>query len=161
MKKLIISILLASLPIISHAAGYDANYSFWQAVEDQLCRQMDLIDSGIANGQLTRREAIKLRGEQQHAAHQVEHYRQHGYLSYDHQHELMSYLNHVTDRINRLKYNSKTKYHKHNKHRHNKHRHNNYNHNPFARNNWRNERNYRHSVKINRHDDPTRFHFRF
>lgn len=156
MKKLIILILLATLPVISHARGYDVNYSFWQAVEDQLCKQMDLIDSGIANGQLTRREIIKLRGEQQHAAYQVEHYRQHGYLSYDYQHELMSYLNHVTDRINRLKYNSKTKHHKHNKHRHN-----NYNRNLFARNNWRNERNYRHSVKINRHDDSAGFYFRF
>ncbi len=156
MKNLIISILLTTLPVISHASGYNVNYSFWQTVEDQLCRQRDLIDSGIVNGQLTSREIIKLRGEQQHAAHQIEHYKQHGYLSYDYQHELMSYLNHVTDRINLLKYNGETKHRKHNKHRHN-----NYNRNPFARSNWRNERNYRHSVKINRHDGYAGFHFRF
>ena len=157
MKKLILSILLTTLPFISHATGYNANYSFWQSVEDQQCRQRDLIDSGIANGQLTSREINKLRGATTTcSAIKLSIIDKYGHLSYDYQRELMSYLNHVTERINLLKYNGET-----NHHQHNQHQHNNYNRNPFARNNWRNERNNRHSVRINRQDGSAGFHFRF
>lgn len=152
MKKLILSILLITFPFISHATGYRANYSFWQAVEDQQCRQRDLIESGIESGQLTSREIMKLRGEQQHAVHQVEHYRRYSHMSYDYQRELMSYLDYVTDRINLLKYNNEFNQH---------HQHRNYNHNPFARYGRREERNYRHSVRIDRHDRSAGFYFRF
>ncbi len=158
MKMLTLSIILMAFPFLSHARGYydrghDNQYDFWQTIEEQQCRQRDLIDSGMESGQLTSREISKLRGEQQHADQQVRHYRQFGHLSYAYQRELRNYLDHVGERISYLKHNSE----------YNRRHHYNNNHNPFTHSKhsrW-NGRNNRHSIRVNRNDGSAGFYFRF
>ncbi len=149
MKMLTISLFLLAFPWMSQARGYD-NYSFWQQVEEQQCRQRDLIDNGVASGQLTQREMNHLRGEQRHVDQQVRHYKQLGYLSYAYQRELMNYLDHVSNRISHLKHNSE----------HIELQRHDHNNNPFSRNNHRYDRNnYNSTLEINR--GPVGFYYRF
>jgi hypothetical protein len=149
MKMLTLSLILFALPLISHARGY-GNHSFWQQVEEQRCRQRDLIDNGFVSGQLTQREMNHLRGEQRHADQQVRHYKQLGYLSYAYQRELMNYLDHISDRISHLKHNGE----------HIDLHRRSHDNNPFARNNHRYDRNnYNSTLEINH--GPVGFYYRF
>lgn len=141
MKMLTLSIILVTFPCLSHATGYYVrgydDDSFWQAVEDQQCRQSDLIASGVKSGQLTRREIKKLRREQKHVARQIKQFRRHRHFGYEYQRELLQHLDYVSEQISHLKHN-------------NDYNHRRYNHNPFTRyKNRKYERSNHNSAWIN------------
>jgi len=127
---------------------YD-DYSFWQAIEEQQCRQRDHISMGVESGQLTNREIRILRDEQHHVTQQISHYRQLGHLDFEYQRELMNYLDHASKRISYLKHNNEYFRELHNHP------------NSFTNYKYRRSERNNHPFRMQRNDVSTRFHVRF
>lgn len=146
MKMLTTVFMLMLIPFAAHAErghyighrNHQHNQShFWQDVEHRQYRQDARIERGIERGQLTRREARKLKREQKHVAKQVRHMQRHNYLSRADKREVMEHLNYASDKIRTLKHNRR------NAHRRNysNHDHGRYTHaNDYNRNYGRRDR---------------------
>ncbi len=114
MKMLTAVLVLMLMPYIAHAERghkfghrnqqFNKSY-FWQDVERRQYRQGIRIERGIESGQLTRREARRLKREQRHVAKQVRHMQRHSYLSQKAKWEIMEHLDYVSEKIRDLKHN--------------------------------------------------------
>ncbi len=128
MKMLALTIILMSIPGLSHAKGWrHSNYgghnhqshdalSFWENIERRQHKQHRRIDRGIDNGQLTRREVRKLKREQKHAAREIRHFRRHQYLSSLNKRQIIEHLDFVSHKIYDLKHNDYVRRHRHHNH---------------------------------------------
>lgn len=114
-----------------HEQGYN-NSTFWNEVSERCDRQSYRIAKGIDKGQLTRREAKKLRREQKHVAKQIRHFKRHQYISFKNKRNVMEHLDYLSEKIRSLKHNDRYEYHNH------KSSHQEYGRRSHGYNNWNN-----------------------
>lgn len=107
---------LLALPALAGRADHDAHYGHFghDRIEQRMDRQHGRIEHGIRNGELTRKEARRLRKQQRHIAKMERKFTRDGHLDRYERRTLHRELDAVSDRIYRLK---------HNDHRRDHHRH--------------------------------------
>ncbi len=115
MKRFILIISLIAFPLISHAdpgwygdnRGHHYSGHFWNNVNRRLDRQSHRIQQGVEHGELTWREARKLRREQYRITKRIDPIRHKYRLTHYDKRRVMSYLDKASDNIHRLKHNDR------------------------------------------------------
>ncbi|MDJ0739346.1 MAG: hypothetical protein QNJ91_06495 [Gammaproteobacteria bacterium] len=100
--------LLGMLAFPAVADRYDSD--FGHRLEQRLDRQHYRIKQGVRSGELTRKEAKRLRRQQRHIAKLERRFYRDGYLDHHERRALRRKLNAASDRIYRLKHNDRVRY---------------------------------------------------
>jgi len=116
MKKQIAYLLIPVLALLAAPVMADHNHrdnNRYDRFDRKLDRQHWRIKKGIRSGQLTHREAKRLRKQHRRIANLKYHFKQDGYLDRYERRTLNRKLNRASDRIYRLKHNDQYRYRAH------------------------------------------------
>lgn len=100
---------LVSMPVASHQYGHDGYSRYDKRVE----RQQSRIRQGVKSGELTRKEAKKLRSQQKKIAKLERKFSKDGHLSRHERKKLERHQDKASKRIYRLKHNDDIRGHRH------------------------------------------------
>jgi len=105
---------LISMPVFAHSYGYEGYSRFDKRAE----RQHSRIRQGVKSGELTRKEAGKLRGQQKKIARMERRFKSDGDFTRHERKKLERHQDKASKRIYRLKHNDvdRGRHHKHHKH---------------------------------------------
>ena len=116
MKKIVLVITLLVSPLAADADwdwshGNREQISFWRTVDSRMDRLYHRIENGIRQGDLTRREAMKLKRTYRKLDRRIAHMRHNRWLSRRDKREIMADLDMAGSRIYRLKHNGRVARH--------------------------------------------------
>ena len=97
---------MLAMPAMADDDDNDGHYRY-NRFEHRLDRQHGRIQHGIRNGELTRKEAKRLREQQRHIAKLERRFQRDGYLDRHERRTLRRELDHASQRIYRLKHNDR------------------------------------------------------
>ncbi|WP_455217034.1 hypothetical protein [Kaarinaea lacus] len=107
----IISLGVLSMPAVAHQySSFKDRNNRMDRIEQHIERQHYRIREGINSGELTRREARRLRDQQQYIVRLSQRFMHDGYLDRYEFRELQKVLEHASQQIYRLKHNHLSRY---------------------------------------------------
>lgn len=147
MKKTIVVLSIAALGTIAAPAQakHDTRDSNrYDRIEKRMDNQRHRIRNGVRSGELTRKEAKRLRKQQRKIARLERRFMRDGFLDRREYREINSRLDTASNRIYRLKHNDRysDNRHNHDRHSYNRHSYNRHNHDRHSYNRYSNNRNY-------------------